>query len=774
VLPNATHDHFRIAYKVGEGSKQKQVEASAETSAGIDLLCPALELSRVAAAADKLNDLVTEVSALKVSGKTATKNKHAMLALAAIAKADEEAAAEQMGLMFEVIEARGKTTDEASQAAEFVVASQAIQLPALHENVSDFAQRLFDSVSSKSSGGFRSVAYGLQSDVMARRLGQASFDQPLQQWVSLPWERRSGRQAAQWYTAGRGLVRSIPGEVGRQLMFRSPLQGDFTVHADISTSNSAYALLSYGMRGTRLEKNRERASDQHLFGSPEELFPDDVTKDPSDVYHYRLEVEGAMIRTFVNDTQIQETIIDGAPEPWLILHPKHGGNQASVRNLRIEGTPKIPAEINLSATDLGAWRAGPRESFVRSPQNQNRSRDESNPTWKKDGEELTGAEIKKARKYRVPDSKAATLTYHRPLLEDGEFEFESFYRAGETECHLALGSDVLVIRPDGVTVRSLDEHLALVPIEEQDATSLSSEVALKEDDWNRYLLRLKGDQITLIVNGQPVAEHQCSQPTNDRKFRFCRFHRYACRIRNITYRGDWSTQLPTVAEQELAYPANGPFAAADRSIEETRVLDLSKPLADLKEEGITFKEPADQLIPQADGVLFTLRKSDVKKEKSESGFTARQSIEGDFDLVVDIKDLKIEGFKEGWGAALEVVVEMADAAKSTVTLAITTGKDGRRCLQAVRKHLLPNGKQGKNRFRRYGDENTGKMKLARRGSEIHCMFAATDDNFELIDSIAVGTEPARGFRVHAKSSDPNTNLDVIAKEIALIRYKETK
>ena len=781
VLPSVTHDHFRMAYKFDESSKRKPVEASIETSSANDLLCPALELTQVAAAAGKVRDLVSEISALEVSDDTATKNKYAMLALAAIAGDDEQTATEQMQLIFDVMEARGKTTDEASQAAEFLVASQALRIPALHEYVSDYSKRLVGSLSPRASRDFRGAVHRLQADVMAKRLGSQSFAKPLQQWVSLPWEQQSGRQPARWYSASRGSLQSVPGDVGTHLMFQSPLQGNFTVHADIGALSSRSAFLSYGMRGTRLEKNKERVSDMYLFGSPEKSFPDGVKADPSDVYHYRLEVKGSMIRTFVNDTKIQETIIDGVPEPWLILHPQRAGNRASVRNLRIVGTPHIPTEINLSATDLGAWRAGLGQSFTRSldSQNRGRSRSRSLSAWKKAGDELTGVEIKETGANRAPDSKAATLTYHRPLLEDSEFEFESFYQAGATECHLALGSDVLIVRPDGVKVRSLDKSLNLIQIEQDDAVTLSDEVALNENDWNRYLLRLKGDQVTLIVNGQTVAEHKCSQPIDERQFRFCRFYDYACRIRNITYRGDWSRQLPTVAEQELAYPAGGPFNAADRSVEEKQVFDLSKPLADLEKEGLKVSEPATQLSPQAEGMRFTIKKSKNKNQKP--GFIGRQSIAGDFDLVVDIKDLvvdikdlKVDRVKKGWGAGLEVIVELADAAKSKVTLSIVIDKSGRRYLQASRRHLLPIGKQQKDGFRRYGDENTGKIKLARRGSEIHCMFAATEDDFELIESIVTGAEPVSTFKVQAKSSNPYTKLDLIAKKIELIRYKVSK
>ena len=136
--------------------------------------------------------------------------------------------------------------------------------------------------------------------------------------------------------------------------------------------------------------------------------------------------------------------------------------------------------------------------------------------------------------------------------------------------------------------------------------------------------------------------------------------------------------------------------------------------------------------------------------------------------------MKVDRVKKGWGAGLEVIVELADAAKSKVTLSIVIDKSGRRYLQASRRHLLPIGKQQKDGFRRYGDENTGKIKLARRGSEIHCMFAATEDDFELIESIVTGAEPVSRFKVQAKSSNPYTKLDLIAKKIELIRYKVSK
>jgi hypothetical protein len=77
-------------------------------------------------------------------------------------------------------------------------------------------------------------------------------------------------------------------------------------------------------------------------------------------------------------------------------------------------------------------------------------------------------------------------------------------------------------------------------------------VALKENDWNELKVQLKGDTVSILVNGKLVASHTL-EPTNQRRFGLFRFSdATATRVRNVIYRGAWPKDVPPVEQQELA------------------------------------------------------------------------------------------------------------------------------------------------------------------------------------------------------------------------------
>ena len=67
---------------------------------------------------------------------------------------------------------------------------------------------------------------------------------------------------------------------------------------------------------------------------------------------------------------------------------------------------------------------------------------------------------------------------------------------------------------------------------------------MKPRKWNRLVLRLTGDHLTLELNDQAIYEPTL-EPTNQRTFGL--FHyadvTQAC-VRNVTYQGDWPRSLP--------------------------------------------------------------------------------------------------------------------------------------------------------------------------------------------------------------------------------------
>ena len=75
-----------------------------------------------------------------------------------------------------------------------------------------------------------------------------------------------------------------------------------------------------------------------------------------------------------------------------------------------------------------------------------------------------------------------------------------------------------------------------------------AKLPLKENAWNRAILAVAGDMMTIQINGVKVYERPI-EATNQRTFGL--FHygdETEARVRNVVYRGDWPKQLSKPAD----------------------------------------------------------------------------------------------------------------------------------------------------------------------------------------------------------------------------------
>ena len=137
------------------------------------------------------------------------------------------------------------------------------------------------------------------------------------------------------------------------------------------------------------------------------------------------------------------------------------------------------------------------------------------------------------------------------MLEDGRIAYEFYYEPGKVMVHPALDRLAFLIEPDGVKIHRLTdgafERTGLAPdniADEPENRRGPASLPLKPNAWNRLVLSLAGDKVTLELNGQPIYERTL-EPTNQRSFGL--FH-YAdetqVRVRNVTYQGNWPRTLP--------------------------------------------------------------------------------------------------------------------------------------------------------------------------------------------------------------------------------------
>jgi hypothetical protein len=327
------------------------------------------------------------------------------------------------------------------------------------------------------------------------------------------------------------------------LYFQTPLQGDFELRCQRTTFGWREIHPLYAGRGIELGSDKKSLRRLEIGAAPTTiLLPEKV--DWGQWVDYRMIVKDSKLSIVVNGKQLHSEPLPAIVDPWLSFRSYDQRNAGAVKDVQILGTPTVPREIQLSAAvDLSGWRA---EYYGQT----------LGPDWadwrKKDGEIVARLTANARGSFRE-----GLLQYHRPLLEDGELEYEFFYEPGKTEVHPALGRLAFLLEPAGAKLHWLTDA-------QYDRTGLASDnssplpasqpLPLNPGQWNKLRLALQGDAVTLSLNGQQVLTHRL-QPDNQRTFGLFHYRdATAVRVRNVIHRGNWPTALPPLAEQELALP----------------------------------------------------------------------------------------------------------------------------------------------------------------------------------------------------------------------------
>ena len=159
---------------------------------------------------------------------------------------------------------------------------------------------------------------------------------------------------------------------------------------------------------------------------------------------YRIEVREGNLSAFANGQKFHTERLSEHVDPWLVLGAGHPHYEGAVRDLRIGGNPTVPDVLQLSeGPDLFAWRA----DYYNEPV------DAENALWQKRGDEIVGNRFKDA----PGSTRESILQYHRPILEDGQIDYEFYYSAGKTEVHPAIDRLAFLLEPDGVKLHVLSD-----------------------------------------------------------------------------------------------------------------------------------------------------------------------------------------------------------------------------------------------------------------------------------------------------------------------------
>jgi hypothetical protein len=596
---------------------------------------------------------------------------------------------------------------------------------------------------------------------------RVSDSQP-EHWV--PVSRRTALTEGMGYPnpawVGRGAsVQKIAPHSQDFLYFSLPLRGDFEIEADLSTfsyRDVRLALANHWIGPVYTLKECEQGT-FHRQGKNVVLNPPLPGID--DFMRVRIEARGGRQTFFINGREISSRPHGPASDPWLaIVSPWYGSG--IVKDLRITGSPEIPAEIDLLGdADLPGWV----DYF-----------DDSDGNWRMEANAAQSTKVLVGRfdAELRGSHQESLLRYCRPMLEDGVIEFEFFHDEGTSAVYPALGRCCFLFDRERAGIHWLaDGKFDRTGIDPANffPDQAAASVPLIDNDWNQLRLTLKGDTVEIALNGTSILTRQLERE-NLRTFGLFHYSdRSEARVRNLRWRGEWPKQLPALSEQELA----------DFSVEEK--------LADGPELPVVFEHDFSLGLPPnkiwgggREGWHFHKQELPQGVRISKRGgwyshhtlsFPIR--VEGDFDVRLEYEDLQTVA-APGGEADVQLGLIFEDELETDFRLCRKHQhhKNGEH-KQVVSVSLfqqLPNRTENKWPTRYVEESDAGTMRYVRRGDQLFLLHAAKGSpHFRLVHRHEVTTAAIRfgGIKAIAESH-LDSEASVIWKRFSVRAEHATK
>jgi hypothetical protein len=751
VLPGGDHLAFRL--QTGFTPTSPAPPQSDSTPGGGVVVAPALDLIEAAAALGKLDDLRRQVAATAVNPSKEQISKIVLLALIETARGDLNSAGGHLDALFALVPADLQTHGSPWDALLLCV-HEAAKHPTLSKIAVDPAYRIvlsYQEVYERQPWHRQfSAAYG-RCRQAARNDGPALASSGSTQWRPasrlLARHRGPGCPPAAWRIAP-GEVENVSSHDEDYLYFAVPLRGNFDVECDVS---------GFGWRDSHLlvagrwvapvydHQSYDVGDFRTLFGRIN--FEPRLTKTDKSI-HYRTAVRDGVATTWFNGRKTHDEPRPVEHDPWLAIRsaPRHDGD---VRNLRITGTPQIPAMLRLSdSPDLAGWVPYYGNSVESAMRN-----------WSFVVGDHGAGEIHGRRRLELPTGchEESLLFYHRPMLEDGVIEYEFLYEPGRFEAHPALDRLCFLLEKDGVNIHWLTdgkfERTGLAPdnaIEEPDSRRTSGALPLREGQWNHVRLAVAGDVASLSLNKELVSRRRL-EPANQRTFGLFHYSdRSSLRVRNVIWTGGWPKELPTLADQSLA-------------VDETSFLDARLPelTARFTHDFAAGGLPLDR---------FSVKQGDLSQHVSiqPDGVHVHRPAQRDYRSVVLAPSLTVSGDFDVSATFDGFVPDpRGDGSSSVMLIVVADNPDADEAALYRRRNLTRigdlqnthcvrvrriNGQERREFFAQGVVEAAGgTLRLARRGDQLYYLFAEND---------------SRQFRLLGQESFPADDLQMDGVRLA--------
>ncbi|APZ92953.1 DUF1583 domain-containing protein [Fuerstiella marisgermanici] len=792
VLPHDSHDAIRVLVDF-----MPTHPAGNDGGEGGNLVSPALDLVRSAAEIDRLAELSAKVEMLSPTSTLGQKNRIALLVLIAIQKNQSDVGLKLID-EFLKLSAATELDDVRHRSAEALLFHVGRSVPDIYEAlvgpVSTIARRkMTKNVWPIWNRQFQTLATELHLPDPEPAINRSASGQWMSAGIVDAESRGAGIPASRWRLQ-KGQADNTISHDDDVLYFQSPLTGNFQVECDFaafSWRDSQLVVCGTWVAPVYTQQHFEVGD---IRGTSKRHLLEPRFSKIRGTVHNRVTVTDGQTTAFVNGRRVHDWTMLEHHDPWIAIRNdfKHGG---SAFNVRITGAPVIPEAITLTAhPQLQGWL-----SYF--PGSVGWSHSHWQPLYLGQREDRTPANIKQSggifapRRAELPTDCFCeeALFYHRPMLEDGTIEYEYFYNEGQQDAHPMLDRMCFLLQPDGVKLHWLTdgifdrtdlapdnkmstEHAVTEASEDAaaDAASFRYDVP-RNNAWNKVRLTLTGDIVEIWLNGSVVARQKLNA-NNQRRFGL--FH-YAdqseLRVRNVTWKGDWPKELPSISDQDLA---TDEALFLDRDVEHMQAVfqhDFTTDGAVNDRFRLIRGAPGEHVKDTSSGTL-ALRPG----TKGYVNTTIAPSLQayGDFDITVSYEDFKYSTTENGSSSLLLIArLDNATSDEFFVTRRHMHEPNGERdMLQCVVVQQAPEGERRDYFVTESIEERGGRLRLARRGDRIYYLTAERDSpNFRLRGSRLVTTKPikADGIRLVAQMHRPG-HCSVIWKDIVVKAEKITQ
>ncbi|MBC7966345.1 MAG: DUF1583 domain-containing protein [Fuerstia sp.] len=568
---------------------------------------------------------------------------------------------------------------------------------------------------------------------------------PLKQWATAEFDsamnRGPGMPGSRWMAEDRG-ISQLAGHENDFVYFQSPLRGDYEIDCQTTTFdwrecamffNGRWAGPAWGM--THYESGDHRRT----FIRP--AMTEKMSTEVGNWFHIRIQSRDGMGRIFANGRQLYEEALTPDHDPWVgarFWHRYHGG----IRDVRITGTPQIPDSLNLlhdrQLTGWAAYYELLNFSALLS--------------WQFDGDQLLGRSIKDP----VDANYESLLRYHRPMLENGSIEYDFFYEPGRQHVHPALDRLSFLLDPDAVRIHwctdGAFDRTGLSPqnvSDEPNNQTAKGPLPFVANDWNRLKLQLTGNQVELLLNNQSVFRRTL-EASNMRRFGLFHFPgQTSARVRRVVWTGDWPKQLPAPEDQELA------------DVEFITKLDQEALAMEIARVDFSDRQPVPagfrQNLDGTGGAISEYQPSPTGLQAIQEGkkadtwrvqaLVAPHSLVGDFDVVAEFEQLKMDAptnaDKEKF-PGINLTAKLESTPFARVYFHARRNSSGNVFLDTMSEHQLEDGGSRWNVQGFSQETSAGKLRLARRGTNVYYLFANGDsEQFRIYRIQAVPDAPVK-------------------------------